>query len=97
MADVGFLAEVFNRHQLYLADMLIEAKTEPISFRMAHQRTLDHPEIHVHISVPLYMCVCVWVCVCVSVCVCVCMYVCIYIYIYILVAQGSGSGFRVLS
>ena len=53
MADVGFLAEVFNRHQLYLADMLIEAKTEPISFRMAHQRTLDHPEIHVHISVPV--------------------------------------------
>ena len=39
--------------QLYLADMLIEAKTEPISFRMAHQRTLDHPEIHVHISVPV--------------------------------------------
>jgi hypothetical protein len=53
VAGLGFLAKVFNRRQLYLADMLPEAKPEPISVRMARQRTLDHPEIHEHISVPV--------------------------------------------
>jgi hypothetical protein len=53
VAGLGFLTKVFNRHQLYLADMLPEAKPEPISLRMARQRALDHPEIHEHISVPV--------------------------------------------
>jgi hypothetical protein len=53
VAGLCFLAKVFNRHQLYLADMLPEAKPEPISVRMARQRALDHPEIHEHISVPV--------------------------------------------
>ena len=47
-------ASVFSRRysmcsQLYLADMLPEAKTEAISLRIARQRALDHPHIHEHI------------------------------------------------
>ena len=53
VAGLSFLPKVFNRHQLYLADMLPEAKPEPIGLRMARQRALDHPEIHEHISVPV--------------------------------------------
>jgi hypothetical protein len=53
VAGLRFLAKVFNWHQLYLADMLPEAKPELISLRIARQRALDHPEIHEHISVPV--------------------------------------------
>jgi len=53
---LGLHAEVFNWHKLYLADMLTEAKPEPISLRMTRQRALYHPEIHIHISVPVSGC-----------------------------------------